>query len=287
MTSARELALTFECGTDTCLGILHAADQGAIRVGVLIVVGGPQYRAGSHRQFVFLARHLARCGYPVFRFDYRGMGDSTGEQRDFRAISDDIRGAIDAFVHSVPALQSIVIFGLCDAASAALMYCNADRRVAALILANPWVRTEAGLARTHVRHYYGARVLQGSFWRKLSSGRLPLLPTLRGFLRSVSVAVQGPVPGSDANPTGNFVTAMRLGLEKFAGPVLLVLSGYDLTAKEFTDLCGGDRTWARLLERQNLSVRQLADADHTFSSHDTGERLNALIGEWLQVAGGR
>jgi exosortase A-associated hydrolase 1 len=284
MTSSREHALTFECGTDTCLGILHGADRGAILPGVLIVVGGPQYRAGSHRQFVLLARHLARCGYPVFRFDYRGMGDSTGEQRDFRSISDDIRAAVDAFVNSVPGLQSVVIFGLCDAASAALMYCNADRRVAALILANPWVRTEAGLARTHVKHYYGARVLQGSFWRKLTTGRLAVLPTLRGFLRSVSVAAKRTVSGPDTNPAGNFVTEMRFGLEKFAGPVLLVLSGYDLTAKEFTDLCGGDRAWARSLKRQNLSVQRLADADHTFSSQDTSERLNALIGEWLPVA---
>ncbi|HBZ05431.1 MAG TPA: hydrolase 1, exosortase A system-associated, partial [Massilia sp.] len=30
--------------------------------GVLIVVGGPQYRAGSHRQFTLLARDLAAAG---------------------------------------------------------------------------------------------------------------------------------------------------------------------------------------------------------------------------------
>ncbi|KAB8057318.1 hydrolase 1, exosortase A system-associated, partial [Janthinobacterium violaceinigrum] len=44
--------------------------------GVLIVTGGPQYRVGSHRQFVLLARALAAQGVPVLRFDLRGMGDS-------------------------------------------------------------------------------------------------------------------------------------------------------------------------------------------------------------------
>ena len=42
--------------------------------GMLIVVGGPQYRAGSHRQFTLLARDVAATGVPTMRFDYRGMG---------------------------------------------------------------------------------------------------------------------------------------------------------------------------------------------------------------------
>jgi alpha/beta superfamily hydrolase len=49
---------------------------------VLVIVGGPQYRAGSHRQFTLLARSLAEQGFAVLRFDYRGMGDSTGAMRD-------------------------------------------------------------------------------------------------------------------------------------------------------------------------------------------------------------
>jgi len=55
------------------------ADAAAADTGVLIVVGGPQYRVGSHRQFVMLARFLADHGVPCMRFDYRGMGDVSGE----------------------------------------------------------------------------------------------------------------------------------------------------------------------------------------------------------------
>jgi len=51
--------------------------------GVLIVVGGPQYRVGSHRQFLLLSRRLAAEGHPVMRFDYRGMGDASGAMRGF------------------------------------------------------------------------------------------------------------------------------------------------------------------------------------------------------------
>ena len=47
------------------------------------MVGGPQYRVGSHRQFTLMARAFAAAGYPVLRFDYRGIGDSEGESRGF------------------------------------------------------------------------------------------------------------------------------------------------------------------------------------------------------------
>ena len=69
---------TFECGDDTCIGIVASNADVASRadIGVVIVVGGPQYRVGSHRQFVTLARALAASGVPALRFDYRGMVSS-------------------------------------------------------------------------------------------------------------------------------------------------------------------------------------------------------------------
>ena len=137
---------------------------------VLIVVGGPQYRSGSHRQFTLLARHLADAGIASLRFDYRGMGDSTGEVRSFERAGTDIRCAIDRLLATVPGVQEVVIWGLCDAASAALIYAHKDPRVSALVLLNPWVRTEQGIARAHLRHYYLARLFHRSLWQKIGRG---------------------------------------------------------------------------------------------------------------------
>ena len=96
-----EHAAIFPCAGDQLLGIV-ATPELPQATGVLIVVGGPQYRVGSHRQFLLLSRALAEAGYPAMRFDYRGMGDSTGGLRDFEAVNDDIGSAIDVFQAHCP-----------------------------------------------------------------------------------------------------------------------------------------------------------------------------------------
>lgn len=81
MNHYSEQAAVFKSGTNALLGITSLPASTPVpsaSTGVVIIVGGPQYRAGSHRQFVLLARALATAGYPVLRFDYSGMGDSDG-----------------------------------------------------------------------------------------------------------------------------------------------------------------------------------------------------------------
>ena len=86
--------LTLRCGDDWLLAMLSRPAEPR-DTAVVVIVGGPQYRAGSHRQFVLLARGLAAAGCPVLRFDARGMGDSDGDARTFESIDDDIGAAID------------------------------------------------------------------------------------------------------------------------------------------------------------------------------------------------
>ena len=139
----RESVLGFACEGEPLIGILAEPSDGAVAdVGVLIIVGGPQYRVGSHRQFTLLARHLAANGFAALRFDYRSMGDSPGETRDFLAVDADIAAAIDALLAARPALKRVALWGLCDAASAALLYLDSTRdpRVAGVALLNPWAR---------------------------------------------------------------------------------------------------------------------------------------------------
>jgi len=277
-----EEAVVFGCEGDALVGVLHHVQSAnATDVGVLVIVGGPQYRVGSHRQFVIMARTLAASGFPVLRFDVRGMGDSDGDPRTFEAISTDVRAAIDAFIARMPSLRGVVLWGLCDAASAALMYCTSDRRVLGLVLANPWVRTEASEARSYLKHYYLQRLFQRSFWSKVVSGKFSPVTAGRQLLGAVSAA-RGNRSGAGAAGDGAFIDRMRAGIQSFGGPVLFLISKRDLTAKAFVDLANGERSWRRAMRRPHVSVIHLPGADHTFASRSALEAASNHCVEWLR-----
>jgi len=281
-----EQALVFQAGGEDLLGILHPGDAQATR-GVLVVVGGPQYRVGSHRQFLLLARHLAAGGIPVLRFDYRGMGDSSGAQRDFERVGEDIRAAIDCFQTQIPGLREVVIWGLCDAASAALIYAWRDERVGGLVLLNPWVRTEEGLAKAYLKTYYLQRLLSRDFWMGLLRGRFNLVDSLRSLMGMVLRVVGKPRArpaaqgGGESLGTGPLPERMAEGWKRYQGPVLLILSGDDLTAAEFRDVAGHSPAWQGLLHQPRVTVRELPDANHTFSRREWRDQVAEWTLEWV------
>jgi exosortase A-associated hydrolase 1 len=278
-----EKAISFFCQQEKLVGILaEPEDAAAPATGVIVIVGGPQYRAGSHRQFVQLSRALAAAGYPVFRFDYRGMGDSAGEHRDFLAATPDIAAAIDAMQAAVPTVRHVALWGLCDAASAALLYCDdkPDPRVRGLCLLNPWVRSDASLARAHVKHYYGQRLRQKEFWLKLLSGKVAG-KALAGLWHNLRTMAAG---GTATSAVASLPFQARMA-RAWVGTnvrILLVLSGDDYTAREFMEFVGMDAAWAGLLNRPNVDRQALAGADHTFSSAVARARVEAVTLEWLQ-----
>jgi uncharacterized protein len=254
-----EAFVPFACGEASLIGVLaRPAATPAAALGVVIVVGGPQYRAGSHRQFTLLARDLARAGFAVLRFDCRGMGDSDGDPRDFADIAGDLEAAIDTMVREA-GVARVALWGLCDGASAAFMYAGGDPRVAGVVAVNPWVRTEATLASTRLRHYYVRRLLAPAFWRNLARGRLRLRESLSDLATSVRAA--GATPGDDAPA---FLRRMHDGWRRLARPPILILSGRDLTAREFEAWAGADRERAAWLAAAR--VHAVPEADHTFSS---------------------
>jgi exosortase A-associated hydrolase 1 len=278
-SAALEMPLQFGCDGTTLLGILHSATHRASGLGVIVVVGGPQYRVGSHRQFVIMARAFAAAGHAVLRFDYRGMGESDGEPRTFETVDADIRAAVDALLVAAPGLRGVVLWGLCDAASAVLMYCVHDPRVAGVVLANPWVRTPSGEARTYLRHYYLRRLMQAAFWRKALTGGFKLGKSARELTAAVRSASGGP----GASAAVSFLERMLDSLRAFDKPIGVLLSERDLTAQEFADRCRDYDSWEHALRKQNVVVTELAGADHTFSAREALERAVAAT---LAVLGG-
>jgi len=286
MGKATEFAQTIRLDDEEMLAICHAPATPRRNVAIVIVVGGPQYRVGSHRQFVLMARQFAEEGIPVLRFDVRGMGDSAGDQRSFEQLTRDIRAGVDAAAVAFPEVTRFILFGLCDGASAALMYACTDPRIAGLALANPWVRTAQGAASTLVRHYYGSRLLEVSFWKKLLSGRVHLGESIRALTQTLLLAAARNIGRSDfgAKQAG-FLEKMLESARTYSGQILIVLSEHDLTAREFEEFVSSSSDWQDVVGRSRCQSVAITGADHTFSGSASrrlaGQKLVAWMDAWL------
>jgi pimeloyl-ACP methyl ester carboxylesterase len=134
--------------------------------------------------YEMLARALSETGYSCFRYDRRGVGDSSGEDPRFRGSGPDLKAAAEAFRKEVPGLTRIIGFGLCDGASAIALY-GGEAGLDGLILANPWlVETDEGApAPAAIRAHYRKRLLSWEGWKRLLTGAVNFRKLWAGIRR--------------------------------------------------------------------------------------------------------
>ncbi|MBK9011596.1 hydrolase 1, exosortase A system-associated [Novosphingobium sp.] len=248
---------TFACEGAELAGTLDTADS---TTGLLIVSGGNEVRSGPWGSQAQLAERIATAGFPVMRFDRRGVGDSSGENAGFEGSAADIAAALRAFRAHVPTLRRVVAFGNCDAASALMLAGGAG--CDALVLANPWtfdpepetqaVAVQAGepeSAPTPMppsalrRHYFKRLTSPRAIWRLLT-GKVDV-----GRMASSIVEAARP----DAGPSP-LATRMNESLADFPGQVTILLASNDRTAHAF--IANWDQADPRL--------RRCPDASHSF-----------------------
>jgi exosortase A-associated hydrolase 1 len=267
------------------VGVLAQPAEAAIAksVGVVIVVGGPQTRVGSHRQFVLMARALAQAGYPCLRFDYTGMGDSPGVRPDFELAGPDIRRACDALLSHVPDCTRLALWGLCDGASAALIYASGDERIGMVIAANPWARSDATRSAALVSDHYSSRLRSREFWMKLLSGKVDIFAAARESIRHLIRARMPRRSVSDLAQPQDLPARLARALLANGGRVRLQLSGRDLTAAEFEIAI---ETNSGFVECDTGPFR-LTNADHTFSDPQAWRSIIEDTLHQLSLVGGQ
>jgi exosortase A-associated hydrolase 1 len=214
------LHLTFECMGETLAGSLDTAPGAS---GLLLVTGGNETRAGAFSGQAALAARIAAAGFPAFRFDRRGVGDSGGENKGFRKSARDIECALAAFRVIAPQVERVVGFGNCDAASALMLAKGAE--CDALVLSNPWTieGDHATPPPAAVRARYAEKLKNPREVARLLTGGVNLGKLARGLVQA----------GKRKSAPTTLAGEMAAGLAAFHGPVRFLLAGADRTAQAF------------------------------------------------------
>jgi len=273
----------FECEGDSLVGIVTIPESRS-RLGVLILVGGPQYRVGAHRQFRYLARKLAEAGYSSMRFDYRGMGDSTGRPRRFWEVQSDVRVAVDTFLAHIPELSGVVFWGLCGGASAACLHPVEDSRIEGVVLVNPWLTSANASAKVLLRHYYLKRFFDRAFWAKLLRGEFRFLSSFTSVIRLFEQSCRTEVAKVELSdePPESLGASILATMHAYPGKTALFLSGRDYVAQAFEESLRGSSLFDRLLQLRQIDLVRFAEDNHTFSSEAGRSRLVLATLNWMR-----
>ena len=242
---------TFDCHGETLAAALDLAEAST---GLLIVTGGNELRCGAYGSQAELADKISTAGFPVLRFDRRGVGDSSGENLEFTTSGPDIAAALVAFRARVPRLKRIVAFGNCDAASALMLISGAG--CDALVLANPWTFEPEGEPtepEPEAQPQMTPGAIRAHYLRRLADPRA-LLRLLTGKVKLGAMAGSLIDAVKPAPPPSTLAQDMAAGLAEFAGPATILIAENDRTGQVF--LSHWDKADPRL--------RQCPKAGHSF-----------------------
>ena len=251
--------ILFDCQGAALAGTL---DTGEAATGLLIVTGGNETRAGAWNGQAMFASQIAKAGFPVMRFDRRGIGDSEGPPGDFLTSAPDIAAALSAFRTECPALTRVVAWGNCDGASALMLSGGAGFDT--LILSNPWTLEDAEAAPPPeaLRGHYASRLKDPAALLRLLRGGV----NLKGLIASLIGALRPAPP-----PTG-LAQDLAAGLARFSGDVRILIADRDRTAQTFVSV------W----QKNDPRIRRCEGASHSFVEADARTWLETQLLEVLR-----
>lgn len=249
-------------------------DEAVGDVGLLIVSGGNEIRSGAYAGQAAIASHFASLGYPVFRYDRRGVGDSEGANGGFESSADDIAAALCAFRADAPEMKGIVAFGNCDAASGLAFFHDG---IDTLVLANPWVieatSSEEGVptppSAAAVRARYLARLKNPRSLIDLFTGNIDLKKLAGGLVK----AAQKEAPSGLAARLASALAASSV-------PTQILVAERDTTALAFMGTYK-DALFEPVRARLDVTLSRCDSASHSFADADAKAWLYERIEESL------
>jgi dienelactone hydrolase len=295
VTAAQEEPVFFPAAGESLFGI-HTRPKGTRRgIGVVIAQGGDTVNVSFQRNrlAVRLARQLADDGYDVIRFDWHGIGESTGTIDVFHLdipFVADVRGAADYLRGE--GVDRFVVVGACYGARTVISSAPHIEGVVGVVAATPptgsnargemgerWARdrtvgsaVRAGLRPERLKGWFDAR------------SRRHYLRLMKGMWRRVTRRFQ---KGYDGDFTSPKFSEPMLELTKRGVPVLICWGDDDPMINDFR------RTQQGRLQKMfatSATVTVLDDLPgelHGFLTIPGQERFLDVVTEWMrhQVAG--
>jgi exosortase A-associated hydrolase 1 len=253
--------LSFHCKGEKLAATL---DEAAGSTGLLIVSGGNEIRIGAHRGMAKLAADVAAQGYPVFRYDRRGIGDSSGENGGFEFSGPDIEEALGAFRAEQPHLTDVICFGNCDAATALVLNRTAAK---ALVLANPWVIEPSDdlPPPAAIKARYAQRLQDPKAWWRLVTGGINVRKAVSGLMRVASPQAKSSLAG-----------AFGMGLAAVsAQSITILLAAGDATALAFAG--EWDKPGFTAADKTKIDVIRFDSNAHSFATDADYAVLRAAV----------
>jgi pimeloyl-ACP methyl ester carboxylesterase len=222
-----ETLLFIPFGIESLFGVLTTPANGGQTLVVVCGPGGPTASSFQRNGIATrLARGLGAAGFSVIRFDYHGIGDSTGEIKRFD-LEKPFLGDVNAVLDWARAagFSEIALIGLCFGTRTALSVMDNGERVAAMALVTmPLVDVMEVLARRLGPATMLGRILHPATWKGLlnPSRRATYAKMMRSLWRRITR--QRPDRSSRRRPSAlsRLEAAMSLNV-----PVLMLYGAQD------------------------------------------------------------
>jgi pimeloyl-ACP methyl ester carboxylesterase len=294
-------------------GTLHTPAHPRCDLPVIVLMSpGIKMRVGPGRLYVPLTDMLVQQGYRVFRFDFYGLGDSTGELQETMLADvynnievgryvDDARCALDWLRQHVGA-KKFILGGLCGGATTALLTAEHEPEVEGLLslgmnvtLSSNTATPAKYLTRAQLdsrRQGYYRRLLQPKSWLRLltfqSEYGVIWRSVIRAFIKghpitpSAAAAATAEQRGN-ANPL--FPPAFFAFLKR-GGRALMLFSEKDRLQSEYQEKFA--LPFAAQLQPYLPQLHQhvIAHANHVLTFTPWQQEMVAVSRSWLQTLHG-
>ena len=241
---------------------------------VLLLNAGLVHRVGPFRLHVDLARELSALGFPVFRFDLSGIGDSD-KHKDSRSreeqILSDIREAMD-FLSSRKGIHNFVVMGLCTGADNAHKISVSDERVSGAVFLDGYCYPTAGF---YLRQFGPKLFNPAAWWRFIKKMFIKVTPD------SYATYVHDKREENyfwTLPPKLKLEKEFKLLVERGVNLLFVFSDGFIINYKDQFETC-----FKSIDFRSQLQVELVKGSEHLYPVIADRKKLIDIISDWLRT----